>query len=59
MATPKKIGFPKGGRDVNVANWRNGALKWSRVDTKRTMRVTHHFESSADLYGGCKNPMGT
>lgn len=59
MATPKKIGFPKCGRDTNVANWRNGGLKWSRFDTKRMMRVAHHFEGDTDLYVGCKNPIGT
>jgi hypothetical protein len=59
MATRQKIGFPKGGGDVNVTNWLRGVLKRSRVDTKRTMSVAQHFESDADLYGGCKNPAGT
>ena len=59
MTTRQKIAFPKRHGDANVTNRLKGVLKRSRVDTKRTMSVAQHFESDADLYGGCKNPVGT
>jgi hypothetical protein len=55
----EKIGLPKEGRDVDVANWPKDVLTRSRADTKWAMRVAHRLESDADRYDGSENPIDT